>query len=92
MNFKSAKTGAMAVALTVLLNPAAAQACTVCFGRSDSKLAEGLNWGIFTLLGIVMVVLGAFGVFAYYLARRSVLSPIPIPPRAEQENQFANQD
>ncbi|HYE33140.1 MAG TPA: hypothetical protein VEH27_17060 [Methylomirabilota bacterium] len=80
-----------AVALA-LLRAHTAQACSVCFGRSDSKLAEGLNWGIFTLLGIVFAVLCAFGVFAFYLAKRSQISPIPVPPPAAGKDHFATQD
>mgnify|MGYP000285990027 CR=1 FL=1 len=47
------------------------QACTACFGRSDSKLAEGLNMGIFALLGVILLVLVWISAFFIYLARRS---------------------
>jgi hypothetical protein len=46
--------GALALAPTSLF------ACAACYGRSDSPLAQGVNWGIFTLLGIVTPVLGTF--------------------------------
>ncbi len=75
-------------AVVLLSNSPVAEACSVCFGKSDSKLAEGLNWGIFTLLGVVMLVLTTFGVFAYYLAKRASLNPIPIPPQSGGENEF----
>lgn len=51
--------------------PEAAIACAACFGRSDSKLAQGMNLGIFTLLLLVLGVLGGFAAFFIYLARRS---------------------
>jgi hypothetical protein len=46
--------GALALAPTPLF------ACAACYGKSDSPLAQGVNWGIFTLLGIVTPVLGTF--------------------------------
>lgn len=53
------------------LAPQQLLACAACFGRSDSKLAEGMNMGIFTLLVVILCVLGGFGAFFVYLARRS---------------------
>jgi len=46
--------GALALAPTPLF------ACAACYGKSDSPLAQGVNWGIFTLLGVVTPVLGTF--------------------------------
>jgi hypothetical protein len=34
-------------------------------------MAQGMNWGIFTLLGVVGLVLGGFAAFFIFLARRS---------------------
>ena len=51
--------------------PRVALACPVCFGQSDSPMAQGVNMGIFFLLGVVACVLAAFAVFFVYLARRS---------------------
>jgi heme/copper-type cytochrome/quinol oxidase subunit 2 len=59
------------VTLLLLSLAPAAQACATCFGKSDSKLAEGVNWGILTLLFIVMGVLGAISAFFVFIARRS---------------------
>ena len=39
------------------LLPAKALACAACYGASDSPLAEGMTWGILTLLGVVGTVL-----------------------------------
>lgn len=52
-------------------------ACTACFGKSDSKLAEGMNMGILTLLIVVLGVLTGVASFFIYLARRSAQFPQP---------------
>ncbi len=54
--------------------PQSARACAACFGKSDSALAEGMNWGIFSLLVVVVCVLGAIATFFIYLARKSALA------------------
>ncbi|WCJ58663.1 hypothetical protein NXS98_13175 [Fontisphaera persica] len=60
------------LALLCWLNwPQTAAACATCFGKSDSKLAEGLNMGIFALLGLVLLVLGWLAGFFIYLSRRA---------------------
>jgi hypothetical protein len=51
--------------------PPSAWACAACFGRSDSKLAEGMNMGIFSLLLVVLLVLSGVAAFFIYLARRA---------------------
>jgi len=48
-----------------------ASACSACFGKSDSALAAGMNWGIFTLLGVIGSVLGGVASFFVYLAKKS---------------------
>ena len=45
-------------------------ACAACYGRSDSPLASGMNWGIFTLLGVVVTVLASIAGFFIFLIRR----------------------
>lgn len=55
-----------------------AQACATCFGKSDSKLAEGMNWGILTLLFVVFFVLGGISSFFIYIARRSSSRNSPV--------------
>lgn len=57
--------------MVLALNAPPAQACASCFGKSDSAMAKGMNAGIFTLLAVVLFVLGCFFVFMIYLARRS---------------------
>ena len=39
-----------------------ASACAVCYGISDSPLAKGLNMGIFSLLIVLLCVLGCVAV------------------------------
>ena len=36
-------------------------------------LAQGMTWGVFSLLGIVVFVLGGIAVFFIFLARRSAV-------------------
>ncbi|MGB0579912.1 MAG: hypothetical protein ACPGVU_09450 [Limisphaerales bacterium] len=59
------------VALVLLSLSPAAQACAACFGKNDGPLAKGMNAGIFTLLGIVGLVLAGFFVLMIYLVRRA---------------------
>src|SRR2546425_967500 len=41
----------------------AVMACAVCFGQSDSPMAQATNMGIFLMLGVVAVVLASFASF-----------------------------
>ena len=54
-----------------LFAPVKLFACATCYGASDSPMADGMNWGIFTLLGIVVPVLVSFLAFFIYLIRKS---------------------
>jgi hypothetical protein len=52
--------------------PAKVLACVTCYGGNiDSPMADGMNWGIFTLLGVVGTVLAAFLTFLIYAIRKS---------------------
>ena len=46
-------------------------ACAACYGKSDSALAQGMNWGILSLLALVVFVLGGIAAFFVYLAKRA---------------------
>ena len=47
-------------------------ACAACYGGNvDSAMTEGMNWGILTLLGVIVPVLGAFLMFLIYAIRKS---------------------
>jgi len=61
------------LAAGLALNPCGVWACAACYGQSDSPLAQGMNWGIFSLLGVVVMVLGGVAAFFVFLARRSAL-------------------
>jgi hypothetical protein len=51
--------------------PAPVWACSACYGQSDSPLAAGMNWGIFSLLATIVLVLATIAGFFIFLARRS---------------------
>lgn len=57
--------------LAIVSLPQTADACSACYGKSDSDLARGMNWGILTLLVVVGSVLGGIAAFFIYLAKRS---------------------
>lgn len=61
----------LAAPALLLSSSPAARACAACFGKSDSKLAEGMNWGIASLLFVVVSVLGGVAAFFIYLAKKS---------------------
>ena len=54
-------------------------ACAACFGKSDSKLAEGMNAGIFALLVFVGALWLAFASFFVFIVRRAKSSGEPLP-------------
>ncbi len=56
-------------------------ACAACFGQSDSALAQGMNWGILSLLGMIVLVLGGVAGFFIYLARKTAA----LAPAAEEQ-------
>ena len=49
-------------------------ACAACFGRSDSAMAVGMNWGIFSLLVVIATMLGLIASFFVFIARRGATS------------------
>ena len=51
------------------LAPSSLFACAACFGKSDSPLASGMNWGIFTLLGVILTVLTCVSLFFVHVIR-----------------------
>jgi hypothetical protein len=75
----------LAPALALALHPDAARACAACFGKSDSPLADAMNWGIFSLMGVVVCVLGSIAGFFIFMARRAAArnaaatAPAPAP-------------
>lgn len=51
--------------LLAIATAPSALACATCYGASDSPLAQGMNWGILTLLGFIGAVL--FGIVAFFV-------------------------
>ncbi len=61
-----------AVLTAILLAvPRAALACPVCFGQSDSPMANAMNMGILAMLAVVVAVLAGFASFIVHLNRRA---------------------
>jgi hypothetical protein len=69
--FLRIKTTRMIVAASVALLPRAAFACAACYGQSDSPLAQGMNWGIMTLLGVITCVLTGVALFFVHVGRKT---------------------
>ena len=72
MNLRSGKTLACAAATALLtLPPAPLFACAACYGASDSPMAQGMNWGILSLLGVILSVLTFIIAFFVHVGRTS---------------------
>lgn len=66
--------------------PESVLACAACYGQSDSAMAQGMNWGIFSLLGTAVVVLGCVGTFFVFLAKKSAsVAAAEMKPKPPQE-------
>ncbi len=50
--------------------PLQAWACSVCFGGSDRAVNLGLRWGVFSLLIILLFVLGLVARFIWQFNKR----------------------
>lgn len=66
--------------LAFILAPEVLWACATCFGKTDSALAAGLNWGILSLLAVVLTVLAGITAFMVRVARREALTDEPAAP------------
>ena len=80
--------GRLGICVTLVLAslmPSPLFACAACYGRSDSALAQGMNWGIFTLMGVILTVLTCILVFFVHIIRKEEKAnnpPTPVnPPR-----------
>lgn len=60
--------------------PCEVWACATCFGAPESPMTQGLNMGIFSLLAVVLMVLGGAAAFFIFLARRAG-RPMELEPR-----------
>jgi len=61
----------MLAAAMVLGGSSSAFACPVCFGAEESHMIDATRFGILVLLGITLVVQGAFVGFFVYLRNRA---------------------
>jgi hypothetical protein len=61
----------------VLLSGTQALACAACYGASDSPMAQGMNWGIFVLLGFIGTVLTGVVAFFVHIGRNSAKMSAP---------------
>jgi hypothetical protein len=81
------------LALALALQPSSLLACAACYGQSDAPMAQGMNWGIMTLLGVIVAVLGTIAAFFVYLARRSsTLATRPAQPTPGRASVSASPD
>jgi len=71
MKFRKLKFLAAAVLGAMALHPASLFACAACYGASDSPMAKGMNWGILSLLGVVVMVLGSLASFFVFLGKKA---------------------
>ena len=62
-------------AALVAVAESSASACAACYGQSDSPLAQGMNWGIMSLLAVVACVFAGFIAFFVHVARNSAKMP-----------------
>jgi hypothetical protein len=77
-----------AVTLLCAAHPERLWACAACYGASDSPMAKGMNWGIFSLLGVIGAVLIGVASFFIFLASRSASgtgAPAASPARGRAE-------
>ena len=61
------------------LAPSPLFACAACYGKSDSALAQGMNWGIFTLMGVILTVLTGITLFFVHIVRKEEAATNPPP-------------
>lgn len=74
--------------LALVVSAPSALACAACYGRSDSSMAQGMNWGIMTLLGVVGVVLGCVASFFVFIGRRAAHPPSQPEPKTPPATKF----
>ncbi len=72
MNLRRTMGKATLVALLVWGLAPRVWACAACYGQqSDSPMASGMNWGIISLLGVILAVLGGLATAFFLLVRKS---------------------
>jgi hypothetical protein len=81
---KSLKTIFIAAAFAAFA-PSPLFACAACYGKSDSPLASGMNWGIFTLMGVILTVLASIATFFIYIIRKEAATLKNAAPQPQLE-------
>ena len=66
-------------AASLVVPATSASACAMCFGKSDSPLAQGMNWGIFSLLGVIVCVLSGIAGVGLFFAKKAAATPVILP-------------
>lgn len=61
---------ALLTVLPVVFLPSHLFACAACYGQSDSPLATGMNYGVLTLMGVILSVLSVFVVCFVHIVRK----------------------
>jgi hypothetical protein len=56
--------------MALAISAPSAMACATCFGVSDSPMAKGMNWGIFSLLIVIVSVLASIAGFFLFIINR----------------------
>ena len=65
-------TRALTTLIAVLIGGATSVlACPMCFGAQESSLIDGAKLGVLVMLGVLLVVQGAFAYFFLYLRKRA---------------------
>ena len=64
-------TGFLFLSVVMLAWPSALEACAGCFGAPDSPMTKGMQWGIASLIFILVPVLGGVGAFFVFLSKRA---------------------
>lgn len=80
------KSAAALIGLLLLAQPGSLWACAACYGASDSPMARGMNWGIFSLLGVVVCVLSTFATFFVFLAKKSAAASLDAAAETKPES------
>jgi len=71
MKFRKLKLLGATVLCAAAFQPVSLLACAACYGASDSPMAKGMNWGIFSLLGVVAMVLGSVATFFVFIGKKA---------------------
>ena len=71
MKMKSLGRVLMTSAIVLIGSSSNVFACPVCFGAEETSVIDGTKLGIMALLGVTLVVQGAFAGFFLYLRNRA---------------------